>query len=43
MIAPAGCGAPVKVLFVNGLSNRTWQRVTPVLKKILEDAVITLP
>jgi type 1 glutamine amidotransferase len=37
LIAATACGAPVKVLIVDGQNNHAWQQTTPVLKKILED------
>jgi type 1 glutamine amidotransferase len=37
LAAAAACGAPVKVLIVDGQNNHAWQQTTPVLKKILED------
>ena len=37
LVAAAACGAPIKVLIIDGQNNHAWQQTTPVLKKILED------
>src|SRR5262249_39367949 len=38
LLAQAVWGAGPKVLIVDGQNNHAWQQTTPVLKKILEDA-----